>query len=214
VKLLVLAAVLASTTAGAQIVWQQTEATLQVHPAQVSADAVFAFTNAGPESVSFKDIKISCGCLTVRPPAPSYAPGEKGQLVITLNLRNRLGPQRKHVWIETDDGKHTDLTVATDIPQLYVVEPKLLNWEPGDEAQQKTAHLRNPHALPIRLLSISSSHEGLPAELKTIREGFEYEVVVHRNPGTVNARSVVRIDTEPPPELKESKSINLYVFAQ
>jgi hypothetical protein len=74
--------------------------------------------------------------------------------------------------------------------------------------------LRNPNAIPIKLLSVSSSNELLPAELKTIREGFEYEVVVLRKPGAVNARAVIRIRTEPPPGLTESKSIKLYVSAR
>ncbi len=203
-----------AVTAGAQAVWQQTEARLQVHPSQVSAEAVFGFTITGTEAVSFPKVEIACGCLSAGPLKSSYAPGETGQLVITFNLRNREGLQRKHVRIETDGGQRTALTIVADIPKSYVVEPKLLNWQPEDDARQKTVHLSNPNAVPIRLLSISSSHEGLPAELKIIREGFEYEAVVQRNPGVVNAHSVIRISTEPPPGLKESKSIHLYVFAQ
>jgi len=213
-RLQVLYALLISTTAGAQIVWQRTEDKLSVHPTQISADAIFEFTNTGPDSVSISNIEITCGCLSAGPLKPSYAPGEKGQLVVTLNLRNRLGLQRKQISVETNDGQRTVLGIIAEIPQAYNVEPKLLNWKPADDAKQKTVHLSNPNDMPIRLLSISSSHEGLPAELKTIREGFEYEVVVFRQPGTVNARSVVRIGTEPPPGQKESKSIMIYVFAQ
>lgn len=213
-KSYILFAVLVSATAGAQIEWKQTEVELKVHPTQISAEAVFEFTNTGDEPVSFSDIGISCGCLSTKPLKKSYASGESGRLVVMYNLRNRVGSQRKHIRADVSDGQHADLSISVNIPPSYIVEPRLLHWRKGDDAAQKTIRLRNPNALPIQLLSLKSSHEGLPAELKTIRDGFEYEVVVSRLPGAVNARSVIRIETEPPPGLNESKIINLYVFAR
>ena len=92
-----------AVTAGARIEWKQTEVALHVHPTQTSADAVFEFTNAGDTPVSFSNIKITCGCLADKPLKPSYAPGETGQLVIMLNLRNRYGKQHKTVFAHTVD---------------------------------------------------------------------------------------------------------------
>ncbi|HSR88661.1 MAG TPA: DUF1573 domain-containing protein, partial [Pontiella sp.] len=80
---------IAAVTAQARIEWKQEEVKLRVHPTQTAADAVFEFTNAGDEPVSFSSIEITCGCLVAKPLKPSYAPGEKGQLVVELNLRNR-----------------------------------------------------------------------------------------------------------------------------
>ena len=203
-----------AATAGARIEWKQTEAILQVHPTQVSEDAVFEFINTGDEPVSFSDIRITCGCLVARPLKPSYAPGEQGRLVITLNLKNRYGKQRKKVFAHTHAGQKTELTVAADIPRAFTVKSPLVNWRKGDDSPEKRVVLRNPNAIPIKLLSITSSNELLPAEFKTVREGFEYEVVVHRKPGAEPARAVIRIRTEPPPGLTESKSIILYVSAR
>ena len=211
---LILCMLMMAVTAGADIEWKQKEATLHVHPAQTSADAIFEFTNAGDEPVSFSNIEVTCGCLVVKPLKPSYAPGEKGQLVVMLNLRNRYGKQHKKVLATTRDGQKTQLMVSADIPRPFTLKSPLVNWRKGDDSPEKRVTLRNPNAIPIKLLSITSSSELLPAELKTIREGFEYEVVVHRTPGVDNARAVIRIRTEPPPGLTESKLIKLYVSAR
>ncbi len=200
--------------AGARIEWKQTEVTLDIHPSQISADAVFEFTNAGDEPVSFSNIEITCGCLVAKPLKPSYAPGEKGQVVIMLNLKNRYGNQHKTVFAHTLAGQKTKLTVSADVPRAFTCTSPLVNWQKGDDSPEKSVTLRNPNAIPVKLLSIASSNELLPAELKTIREGFEYEVVVLRKPGVINARAVIRIRTEPPPGLAESKSIKLYVSAK
>ena len=200
-----------AVTASARIEWKHTEATLHVHPAQTSADAVFEFTNTGDEPVSFSNIKTTCGCLVAKPLRPSYAPGEKGQLVIMLDLKDRYGKQHKSVFANTLDGQKTELTVSADIPRAFTLESPLVTWNKGDDSPEKRVVLRNPNAIPIKLLSITSSSELLPVELKTIRDGFEYEVVVFRKPDAANARAVVRIRTEPPPGLEDSKLIKLYV---
>jgi hypothetical protein len=208
---LFLSLLMMAVTAGARIEWEQTEAVLRIHPTQASADAVFDFTNTGDTSVSFTDIKITCGCLVAKPLNPSYAPGEKGQLLITLNLKNRYGKQHKKIVAYTADGQKTELTISAEIPRAFTMKTPLVSWKKGDESTEKSITLRNPNALPIKLLSISSSNELLPAEFKTIREGFEYEVVVFRKPGAVNARAVIQLRAEPPPGLAESKAIKLYV---
>lgn len=209
----ILLLLLGTATAGARIAWKQTETTLQVHPTQTSVDAVFEFTNTGDESLSFSNIEITCGCLVAKPLKPSYAPGETGELVIVLNLQNRYGKHQKAVFAHTPDGQKTELTISADIPRAYTFGSPLITWNKGDDSPEKRVVLRNPNAIPIQLLSITSSNKLLPAEFKTIRDGFEYEVVVQRMPGAVNARAVIRIQPEPPPGLAESRAIIFYASA-
>jgi hypothetical protein len=87
-------------------------------------------------------------------------------------------------------------------------------WRTGEDEETKTVKLSNAGTQPIRLLSIASSNEKLPAELRTIHDGFEYEVVVHRRAAARGSRSVIRIATEPPPGQTESKTIKLYAHVQ
>ena len=117
------------------------------------------------------------------------------------------------VKVGTSEGEETILTVVVDVPRAYVISKPLLRWSKGEGAAEKKAHLTNPNAMPIRLHSITSSHDALPAELRTIREGYEYEVVIRRCTEETNLRSVIRIATDPPPGETESKTLNLYAVA-
>jgi hypothetical protein len=192
--------------------WKQNEVRLTAHPAQVTAEARFAFVNAGDEPVAIPDIVLNCGCLAAKPLKPSYAPGEEGSLIIMIDLRSRDGVLHKQVLARTDDGREQALSIVVDIPIAYEMGSRFVYWGEGAGLEDKTARLTNPNVMPVKLLSITSSHASLPAELKTIREGFEYEVVVHRASDQSGIRSVIRIDAEPPPGAAEGKIIKLYAY--
>jgi hypothetical protein len=200
--------------ATAGIEWQKNDLVLEVHPTQLAAEAVFPFKNTGDEPASIDEVYITCSCLSSKPLKESYAPGEEGELVIRFDLRERTGKQEKAVLVgSSDDEEMTELRFTTDIPQNYVFDSKFIDFVKGDTEKTKTIRLKNPNKKPIKLLSINSSHEDLPATLKTIREGFEYEVSVERKSTEKSIRSVIRIATEPPPGEKQAKTIHLYVFS-
>ena len=210
----ILAALLAAPAAQADFEWAQKELKMQTHPTQVSADAIFRFSNEGNAPIKIERVKVSCSCLAPKLTKRTYASGEKGELTIQLDLRNRIGKQHKTVLVTTSDGVETKLSIITDIPEAYTVESKNIIWKIGDEEKIKTLRLKNPNADPIELRSLTSSNSELPTELKTIREGFEYEVIVTRNTDQKNARSVIRISLEPPAGQTQSKTLKLYVYAQ
>ncbi len=212
-KTFLLSSLFAVTLVQAGLEWQQEEITLEVGATQVSADAVFRFSNTGKEPVQFSSLKPSCGCLAPRLSKRTCPPGESGELTVRFDLRNRTGKQRKALVVNTDDGAAVSLFTVTDIPMAYKISPTLMKLAAGSAVTNKTATLSNPNKDPIRLLSLTSSHKGLPAELKTVREGFEYEVIVSRQSDEKNMRSVIRITTEPPPGHKLSKTLKLYAHA-
>ncbi len=193
--------------------WEQKEIAVEVHATQLSADALFRFTNTGEEPILFSSLKPGCGCLTPSLSKRTCPPGESGELIVRFNLRDRTGKQRKSMVVNTDDGASVSLYTNTDIPTAYTIVPKLIKWAADGSETNKVAILSNPNKEPIRLLTVTSSHKGLPAELKTVREGFEYKVVMIRQSDEKNMRSVIRITTEPAPGKKTSKTLKLYVHA-
>ncbi|MEE9368422.1 MAG: DUF1573 domain-containing protein [Pontiella sp.] len=213
-RLLFLIALFAGLSAHAKLEWEQKEVKVNVHATQLSADAVFHFSNTGTAPDSLADIRVSCGCLSPKPTKRIYAPGENGELVISLDLRNRTGKQRKAFAVTSDDGSATQLFVEVNIPEVYTMAPILVVWPKGTGEKSKTSRLVNPNPNPIRLLSATSSNADFPVELKVIREGFEYEVVVSRLTAASNVRSVIRIATEIALGQTESKILKLYVHAQ
>jgi hypothetical protein len=208
-----IACLLAASGAVAELKWERLERRLEVHPVQVSASAVFRFTNTGKKPVTITDVRLTCSCLSKTLARRSCAPGETGELTIGFDLRDRAGPQRKAVIVRADDGSETRLYVECDVPAVYVPKQKIIRWSKDDSAQTKTIPLVNAGTLPVRLLSVTSSHKDIPARLNTVRDGFEYEVVIQRRASVSNVRSVIRIATEPRPGQSESKTIRLYVHA-
>jgi hypothetical protein len=199
-----------SATAFSGIEWRQDTVRLKAHPTQAKIEADFYFSNTGEEAVSIDDVIITCSCMKATSVKSSYAPGEAGSLRIMVDLRNREGKMRKTVRIKTDDGKERVLSVLVDIPRAYLIDSRVIRWAKDDASKEKTIRLKNPNTMPITLRSVTSSHEALPVELNTIREGFEYEVVVRRTAEKAPLRSVIRVALEPPPGENVSKTINLY----
>ncbi|VGO17353.1 hypothetical protein PDESU_05949 [Pontiella desulfatans] len=212
-KLITTLCLLACCASRAGLEWKEKEVAMEVLPTQVFTEAVFRFTNAGPQPITIGDVRVGCGCLAPRLAKRTYAVGEDGELVIRFDLRNRTGQQKKQVVVKTSDGAETKLTTLADIPKAYDIAPIMMKWVDGNTAESKTAKLVNPNKIPIKLVSANSSHKDLPVVLKTIREGFEYEVVVTRAPTARNARAVVRIETEKL-DGQESKTLKFYVHAQ
>ncbi len=201
-------------TAQAGLEWGPRVQVLAIDPVQISATAAFCFTNGGPSVVEIREVAVSCGCLVPKLGKRTFAPGEAGVLAVEFDLRNRTGPQRKALHVRSGDGGEAELALVCDIPVLYETHPALLTWAQGEGMEAKTVRLVNPNAVPIRLVSADSSHSGFSVELKTVREGFEYEVVVGRTSDKSNLRTVVRIATVPPPGQAESKTVRFYVHAK
>lgn len=211
---LLMTILLLTTSAFASLEWEQQTLHIKVHPTQRTAAAEFRFSNTGPTPVRIVTVDASCGCLEPKVEKKSIASGEQGTLVIIFDLNNRYGPQEKTVLVRTDDGKKTTLSIKTDIPKSYTVAPMLMKWAADNRQPVKTAKLTNKNPFPIQLLSVASSNEKISPELKVIRAGFEYEVIIPRPAAGNNIRSVVRIKTEPPPGETESKDLKLYVLAE
>jgi len=142
----------------------------------------------------------------------TFAPGEKGKVEIIFDLRGRTGKQRKATVVTTSDGQEHRLVVEVDIPKTYTVAPLLVRWAKDSETKSKTARLVNQNKTSIKLLSASSPHKNLSSELRTIREGFEYEVEITCLNFDSRIRSFVSISTEPPPGQMVSKTIQVYVL--
>ncbi len=211
-KLFIITCLLA-TSATAALEWDQTEVNLQVHAVQLDADAVFRFKNTGRETIALEDVKVTSGSLAPTLEKRAYAPGETGELKVRFDLRGRTGAQKKAVIVQTSAGATARLNIGVDIPKAYSVAPIMMKWAETNAAPTKTAKLVSAAAEPIKLLAAVSSNPAVVVELKTLREGFEYEVVVTRPPAGENLRAVIRIHSEPPPGFTEGKALKFYVHA-
>lgn len=195
-------------TAQAELRWEQKTVCLDVHPLQVEEQTVFHFTNTGTEPVDILSVQTSCGCLKAIANTNRITPGGSGAIAATFDFRDKTGPQRKSIAVRSSDNPKQPaiLYVEANIPEVYTLETHRLEWSLTGDREPKTCRMKNRLNEPVRLISASSSSDQFTVELKTIRDGFEYEVLVRPEKSSVPGLAVITVQTECPAELPESRT--------
>ena len=202
---------LTASTVLASLKWENPLVALKVHPLQGVAPVVFNYSNAGSEPVTITDVVVSCGCLVPQKEFAPIPPGGKGTLKVEFDLFNRTGRQHKTLTVKTSDGKSARLSITAEVPKSYRVSPTLMKFTPN-RPTDKTAVLKNETNRPIPLRSVTSSDKTIQAELKCMKEGYEYAVKITALDTNHNHRAVIRITPEAPEGMVEVKSFKFYVF--
>lgn len=63
---------------------------------------VFTFVNYGDKALIIKKVASSCGCTIPKKPEAPIAPGERGEIVVEYDTKNRKGPFRKTITVTTN----------------------------------------------------------------------------------------------------------------
>lgn len=154
-------------------------------PGAETITASYAFINAGTEPVSFAGMSTSCGCTAAVTEKATYAPGERGEVRAVFTIGNRVGPQRKHITLRTDEpgAEPIVLTLETNIPPLLHVEPRVVTWAPGETAASKKVRVRVMREEPL-FLSVAprkdETEPNFPGWLTEVEAGRVYELTVWR----------------------------------
>ena len=125
--------------------WENETVELKASLADTRAEAVFRFTNTGPEPVTITRMTSSCGCTVPELEKRTYAPGEKGEITALFTFGSRQGRQEKRITVESRAGNATTTTLlnfVTHIPQWGTLSPRLLRWDLDAEATAKEIRLR------------------------------------------------------------------------
>ena len=77
---------------------------------------VYKFTNTGEEPLIISNAKGSCGCTVPKWPKDPIAPGEKGEILVEFNSKNKKGKQSKRVTITANTNPtQSFLTIKGDV---------------------------------------------------------------------------------------------------
>jgi cytochrome c5 len=72
----------------------------------------FGFINEGPGAVRLVKTRTSCGCTTTEASLKEYAPGERGELTVTLDTQDKHGIVVKTVDIYLENGPSEFISVS------------------------------------------------------------------------------------------------------
>lgn len=175
---------------------------LTVDPDAKMVTVPYYFENKTDRTISIARYDSACSCLSakVKGDKLSYKPGEKGEMKIDFELGNFSGLVEKTVLLWTtddaDESPSTVLTVALTIPVLFEVNPKTVFWDQNGEKTSQVIRLTVNNPDPIRILSHAGTNANFVYELKTIREGREYELVVKPKDLSKPAFGMIKLATD------------------
>src|ERR1051326_3487821 len=101
----------------------------------------FTFQNTGDGILKIGTPDPSCGCTVATVKPDTLKPGEKGELVFTLDLANARGPIEKLIVVPSTDPQHTNvnLTIKGESKAIYEVREQMGAFRaipPGDTARK------------------------------------------------------------------------------
>lgn len=170
----------------AEMIFQSNLVEIEVQHDQNEVTGEFPFKIEGSEE-TILSYDALCTCLAgrVEPLLPDrsaklhWKPGEKGVIKARFDTSKFLGTVDKAIELKLKGRDPIHLTVRVHIPQLLKLEPNTLKWEKGGIADEKVVRITVDHSKPIHIISHSATNDTVyPYELKTIKDGWEYELRV------------------------------------
>jgi len=175
---------------------------VSVAPEAKTVTVPYFFANNTDRPITIKRYDSACSCLSakVKGGKLNYQPGEQGEIRVVFELGTFSGLVEKTVliWTTEDDDKEPSsiLSVVINIPVLFEVNPKTSFWEQHGEGLAQVIELKINGPEPIHILEHGASNENFDYELKTIKEGFEYQLVVKPKDSSTPAFGMIKLTTD------------------
>jgi len=200
--------------ARAELKWEQT--TVDARPAVGDKTAVahFKYENVGKAAVHFKSVKASCGCTTTQTQKEVVNPGEKGEIVATLNIGDRTGQQMKTVNVQTDDPppaqSNITLTLKANIPQAIEIKPTFVYWTSGEAPKPKKVSIKASKDFPAKNITVKSNSQNFESKVEPGKEG-EWTIEVTPKDTSHPMGTALLVQTDYPKDAPKSFYVNVQV---
>ena len=154
----------------------------------------FVFTNAGDATLEITDVQPSCGCTTAGTWDKQVALGRTGSISLQFNSSGFQGEIRKGVNIVCNDPTQSNLTLLLKATIWNPVDltPSTVMFNVSPDAQSRetrTVRILNNLEKPIELSGLQCTNRAFETELKTLRPGREFELIVTASPPYDSPRS-------------------------
>jgi Protein of unknown function (DUF1573) len=173
----------------------------------------FVFTNTGDAQLVISNVTPGCGCTTAGAWTKEVEPGKTGKIPIQVNTSAFNGPIGKSVTVTCNDKAHARVTlqISGTVWKPFDVNPQNVVLhvpaESSSEATMKVRIVNNTEQL-VTLSEPECTNRAFSAELKTVRPGKEFELVVKAAPpfksGTVQGAIALKTSSMEVPVLNVS----------
>jgi hypothetical protein len=194
--------------AQAELKWEQSTVELNPSAGDKQAVAHFKYQNTGTNPVHFKSVKASCGCTTTQTQKETVNPGEKGEIIATLNIGDRTGMQMKTVTVQTDDPNPaqatTLLTLKANITPAMEIKPMFVYWTSGEAPTPKKISLKAAKEFPARNITIKSNNSNFESKVEPGKSAGEWTIEVTPKDTSHPQATTLVIQTDYPKDTPKS----------
>lgn len=175
-----------------------------VKPDAKKVSLPFDFENKTKRTIKIASYDSACSCISARiqKGKMSYEPGEKGKIVVDFALGSFSGLQEKTLMLWTTDDTpekpSSILTSVITIPLLFEISPTTLFWDQHGDGKPQSLTIKVHNDKPIKILKDSGTNKNFPYEIKTIRDGWEYEIVVTPQSVDTPGMGMIKLTTDSP----------------
>ncbi len=189
-----------STSARAELKWDQT--TLELHPAFGDKEAVghFKYQNIGKTPVKLTSVKASCGCTVPTWKKDEVGPGEKGEITATFSIGNRTGTQVKTVTVQTDEpaSQPMMLTLKAVLPEGVTLIPSFVYWKVGEKPEGKTILVKAGKDYLAKQIEVQTSNPQFGATVEPVKGGGSWKILVTPLQTERSGSAVITVKTDFP----------------
>lgn len=195
----------ANTAQGPMIQFDKTEYNFGKVNAGDPVMHTYYVTNTGTSTLTISDVHPSCGCTTAHPWTRQIAAGQSGSIPIQFNSSRYSGTVMKTIAVTSNakNEPHATLRLTGTIFKAIDVSPQtaFINIpSDGTSSASATVRITGNMDKPLTLTNVQSSSRRFTAELKEIRPGKEFQLVVTAVPPfeTGNTPGTITMDTSLP----------------
>lgn len=202
-----------TSTAAAQLRWEKPGQQFARVPEDKAVEARYRFQNTGAAPLTIKSLRSSCGCTTARLEQKTFAPGERGEVVMKFSFGGRKGLHRKTVTVKTDDETQPPmvLNLMVNIHDPVTLAPALVWWRRGDAGEVKSVAFEVEAGHVVRVTSVRSGSGRFDAALLTTQPGAAYVVAIKPLDTTAKEAAEIKVETDFPADAPRTYVIHARV---
>jgi hypothetical protein len=143
----------------------------------------FFFTNSGNHLLEIREVRPSCGCTAAGAWDKQVEPGKYGTIPVQFNSMGYGGMVHKTVTVVCNDPANSNavLQITGTVWKPIDVLPAIASFSFGPDVQSndtRSVRIVSNLTEPLTVSDAKSSDPAFQAELKTVKEGKEYELRV------------------------------------
>jgi len=169
----------------------------------------YIFTNSGNATLEILDVKPGCGCTTAGTWDKKVEPGKTGSIPLQFNSTGFGGSVSKSATVTCNDPARSNvvLVLSGTVWRPVDITPAMAMFQIDSDSQTnqtKVLKIVSNMEEPLTVTEVTSANKSFTTELKTIKEGKEYELSVtavppFSQPTTFSQISVKTSATNVPP---------------